>query len=65
MYVDFVRFFQLIEIYFVYRSVESGRLVKDFSELVKSWIIPKSQNSQLIEKWTRFQQVSILILLKL
>ncbi|GBC14360.1 uncharacterized protein OCT59_024540 [Rhizophagus irregularis] len=35
---------------------ESDKLVNEFSELVKTWEIPKSQNAQLLEKWTRFQQ---------
>ncbi|CAI2175546.1 5792_t:CDS:10 [Funneliformis geosporum] len=35
---------------------ESVKLVKEFSDLVKTWEIPESQNSQLVEKWTRFQQ---------
>ncbi|GET04349.1 hypothetical protein GLOIN_2v1058196 [Rhizophagus clarus] len=35
---------------------ESDRLVNEFSELVKTWEISKSQNTQLLEKWTRFQQ---------
>jgi len=33
--------------------------VKEFSDLVKTWEIPESQNAQLVEKWTRFQQVFI------
>ncbi|CAG8516742.1 2053_t:CDS:10 [Funneliformis mosseae] len=35
---------------------ESVRLVKEFSDSVKTWGIPESQNLQLVEKWTRFQQ---------
>ncbi|KAF0467319.1 E3 SUMO-protein ligase RanBP2-like isoform X2 [Gigaspora margarita] len=35
---------------------ESGRLVKEFSDIIKSWETPPSQNHQIVEKWTRYRQ---------
>ncbi|CAG8529431.1 3839_t:CDS:10 [Racocetra persica] len=35
---------------------ESGKLVKEFSDLIKTWETPSSQNHQVVEKWTRYRQ---------
>ncbi|CAG8557655.1 10737_t:CDS:10, partial [Dentiscutata heterogama] len=35
---------------------ESGKLVKEFSDFIKTWDTPPSQNHQVVEKWTRYRQ---------